>query len=255
MKPFTYDGPAHPAEAAEAATRLPARFIAGGHNRWTDELNRSALAPDRRQRPRLEQRGRKRRWLADRAVVRISRTCRRLRWCGGATADRSRALLAGGFRQLRLSGNHRGQPAQRTRARTSTTPTEVHKRPPGAAFTLWRDTAGNTHCGPSEACIATPERYGGRCARRCECREVRAGGAARTLRFGVPAPAATAAVATHADRRTDTAVTCPGRRRRADLSQGARPAPMPSRLVGCSHRAARGSARVALGGVAHKPWR
>ena len=270
MKPFTYERASSPAEAAAAAARTQgAKFIAGGTN-LLDLMklaDRDADASDRRERPRRSTRSSRRRRAA----------CASARWCAtpispptsacGATTACSRARC---WPAPRASCATRRRPratcCSARAAPISTTPTSpaTNASPAAAARAIGGFSRQLAVVGASDACIAThPERHGGGACARSTRRWRRCGRTARRGRIPIAEfhrlPGDTPHIETtldagRADHRGDAAASRSAAR--TSTARCATAPPTPSRW---SRSAAivqpDGTGRVALGGVAHKPWR
>jgi xanthine dehydrogenase YagS FAD-binding subunit len=267
MKPFTYERAGSPAEAAEAAARHPnARFIAGGTNLLdlmklqieTPEhlIDVNGLALDS-----IEE--------TDDGGLRIGALVRNTDLAADARVRRdyavlSRALLAGASGQLRNRATTAGNLLQRTRCLYFyDTNMPCNKRRPGSGCSAI-DGISRQHAvvGASEACIATHPSDMAVAMRVLDAtvETVTPRGATRTIPIAefhrLPGETPDVETALEAGELI-TAVTLP---RPAGGSQHYRKvrdrASYAFALVSVAAIVQPdGSGRVALGGVAHKPWR
>ena len=176
----------------------------------------------------------------------------------------SRALLAGASGQLRNQATTAGNLLQRTRCPYFyDTNQPCNKRQPGSGCgAIGGFSRQHAVIGVSDACIATHPSDMAVAMRVLDATVETIGRTAPTREHpDRRVPSAARQHAAHRDRagarRTDhRRDVAEAGRRHADLSQGARPRVLRLRAgLGRRHRAADGTGRVALGGVAHKPWR
>ncbi|CAN7644292.1 xanthine dehydrogenase family protein subunit M [Pseudoduganella sp. LjRoot289] len=267
MKPFTYERAHSPAEAASAAARTPgARFIAGGTNLLDlmklqietpphlIDVNGLALA-------KIEP-------TAD-GGLRIGALVRNTDLAADARVRRdyavlSRALLAGASGQLRNAATTAGNLLQRTRCPYFyDTNQPCNKRRPGSGCSaIGGVTRHHAIVGASEACIATHPSDMAVAMRVLDAavETVRPGGAARVIPIADfhKLPGNTP----HIENALEpgeliVAVTLPKPAGGVHLYRKVRDrASYAFALVSVAAIVQRdGSGRVALGGVAHKPWR
>jgi xanthine dehydrogenase YagS FAD-binding subunit len=267
MRPFTYERVRTPAEAAAAAARVPnAKFIAGGTNlldlmklqietpaHLVDvndlALNRIEPTPDG--------------GLRIGALVRNTDLAadERVRRDYGVLA---RSLLAGASGQLRNQATTAGNLLQRTRCPYFyDTNLPCNKRVPGSGCSaLGGFSRQHAIVGTSDACIATHPSDMAVAMRALDAtvETVRANGAARTIPIADVhrLPGNTPHVETSLEPgELITAVTLPRPLGGAQLYRKVRDrASYAFALVSVAAVVQRdGTGRVALGGVAHKPWR
>jgi len=267
MKTFTYDRARSPAEAAAAAARSPgAKFIAGGTNlldlmkleietpRHLIDVN--ALGLD--QIEKTSDGG-----LRIGALVRNTDLAadKRVRKDYGLL---SRALLAGASGQLRNKATTAGNLLQRTRCPYFyDTAQPCNKRQPGSGCSaIGGYTRGHAVLGTSDACIATHPSDMAVAMRALDAvvETVKADGGTRAIpiadfhRLPGDAPHIETALAPG---ELITAVTLPKPLGGVHIYQKVRDrASYAFALISVAAVVKRdGSGRVALGGVAHKPWR
>ncbi|MBR0663341.1 xanthine dehydrogenase family protein subunit M [Roseomonas hellenica] len=267
MRPFTYERARSPAEAVAAATRTPgARFIAGGTN-LLDLMKLEIEAPAHL----IDVNG-----LALDSIettpeggLRIGALVRNTDLAADARVRRdyvllSRALLAGASGQLRNRATTAGNLLQRTRCPYFyDTNMPCNKRQPGSGCAaIGGFSRQHAVLGTSEACIATHPSDMAVAMRALDAvvETVRADGAARSIpiaefhRLPGDSPQMETVLAPG---ELITAVTLPrpvgGRQIYRKVRDRASYA---FALVSVGAIIQRdGSGRVALGGVAHKPWR
>jgi xanthine dehydrogenase YagS FAD-binding subunit len=267
MKPFTYERVRTPAEAAAAAARVPnAKFIAGGTNLLdlmklqietpahlvdVNDLALSKVEP-----------------TAD-GGLRIGALVRNTDLAADARVRRdygvlSRALLAGASAQLRNQATTAGNLLQRTRCPYFyDTNLPCNKRVPGSGCSaLGGFSRQHAIVGGSEACIATHPSDMAVAMRVLDAtvETVRPNGAARTIPIADfhRLPGNTPHIETALEPgELITAVTLPKPLGGTHLYRKVRDrASYAFALVSVAAVVQRdGSGRVALGGVAHKPWR
>jgi xanthine dehydrogenase YagS FAD-binding subunit len=267
MKPFTYERVRTPAEAAAAAARVPnAKFIAGGTNLLdlmklqietpahlvdVNDLALSKIEP-----------------TAD-GGLRIGALVRNTDLAADARVRRdygvlSRALLAGASGQLRNQATTAGNLLQRTRCPYFyDTNLPCNKRVPGSGCSaLGGFSRQHAIVGGSEACIATHPSDMAVAMRALDANveTVRPNGAARTIPIADfhRLPGNTPHIETTLEPgELITAVTLPKPLGGTHLYRKVRDrASYAFALVSVAAIVQRdGSGRVALGGVAHKPWR
>lgn len=267
MKPFTYERVRTPAEAAAAIARVPnAKFIAGGTNlldlmklqietpaHLVDvndlALNRIEPTPD--------------------GGLRIGALVRNTDLAADPRVRRdygvlSRALLAGASGQLRNQATTAGNLLQRTRCPYFyDTNLPCNKRAPGSGCSaLGGFSRQHAIVGASDACIATHPSDMAVAMRALDAivETVRANGAARTIPIADfhRLPGNTPQVETSLEPgELITAVTLPRPVGGAHVYRKVRDrASYAFALVSVAAIVQRdGTGRVALGGVAHKPWR
>lgn len=267
MKPFTYERVRTPAEAAAAAARVPnAKFIAGGTNlldlmklqietpAHLVDVNDLALN-------RIEP-------TAD-GGLRIGAGVRNTDLAADTRVRRdygvlSRALLAGASGQLRNQATTAGNLLQRTRCPYFyDTHLPCNKRVPGSGCSaLGGFSRQHAIVGTSEACIATHPSDMAVAMRALDAtvETVRPNGAARTIPIADfhRLPGNTPHVETTLEAgELITAVTLPRAVGGTQVYRKVRDrASYAFALVSVAAIVQRdGSGRVALGGVAHKPWR
>jgi xanthine dehydrogenase YagS FAD-binding subunit len=267
MKPFTYERVRTPAEAAAAAARVPnAKFIAGGTNLLdlmklqietpahlvdVNDLALSKVEP-----------------TAD-GGLRIGALVRNTDLAADARVRRdygvlSRALLAGASGQLRNQATTAGNLLQRTRCPYFyDTNLPCNKRVPGSGCSaLGGFSRQHAIVGGSEACIATHPSDMAVAMRALDATEdtVRPNGAGRTIPIADfhRLPGNTPHIETALEPgELITAVTLPKPVGGMHLYRKVRDrASYAFALVSVASIVQRdGTGRVALGGVAHKPWR
>jgi xanthine dehydrogenase YagS FAD-binding subunit len=267
MKPFTYERVRTPAEAAAAAARVPnAKFIAGGTNLLdlmklqietpahlvdVNDLALSKIEP-----------------MAD-GGLRIGALVRNTDLAADARVRRdygvlSRALLAGASGQLRNQATTAGNLLQRTRCPYFyDTNLPCNKRVPGSGCSaLGGFSRQHAIVGASEACIATHPSDMAVAMRALDANveTVRPNGAARTIPIADfhRLPGNTPHIETGLEPgELITAVTLPKPVGGTHLYRKVRDrASYAFALVSVAAIVQRdGTGRVALGGVAHKPWR
>jgi xanthine dehydrogenase YagS FAD-binding subunit len=267
MKPFTYERVRTPAEAAAAAARVPnAKFIAGGTNLLdlmklqietpahlidVNELALNKIEP-----------------AAD-GGLRIGALVRNTDLAANETVRRdygvlSRSLLAGASGQLRNQATTAGNLLQRTRCPYFyDTNLPCNKRVPGSGCSaLGGFSRQHAIVGTSDACIATHPSDMAVAMRALDAtvETVRPNGAARTIPIADfhRLPGNTPHVETSLEPgELITAVTLPRPVGGAQVYRKVRDrASYAFALVSVAAIVQRdGSGRVALGGVAHKPWR
>jgi xanthine dehydrogenase YagS FAD-binding subunit len=267
MKPFTYERVRTPAEAAAAAARVPnARFIAGGTNLLdlmklqietpahlvdVNDLALSKVEP-----------------TAD-GGLRIGALVRNTDLAADARVRRdygvlSRALLAGASGQLRNQATTAGNLLQRTRCPYFyDTNLPCNKRVPGSGCSaLGGFSRQHAIVGGSEACIATHPSDMAVAMRALDANveTVRPNGATRTIPIADfhRLPGNTPHIETALEPgELITAVTLPKPVGGTQLYRKVRDrASYAFALVSVAAIVQRdGTGRVALGGVAHKPWR
>jgi xanthine dehydrogenase YagS FAD-binding subunit len=267
MKPFTYERVRTPAEAAAAAARVPnAKFIAGGTNLLdlmklqietpahlvdVNDLALSKIEP-----------------TAD-GGLRIGALVRNTDLAADARVRRdygvlSRALLAGASGQLRNQATTAGNLLQRTRCPYFyDTNLPCNKRVPGSGCSaLGGFSRQHAIVGGSEACIATHPSDMAVAMRALDANveTVRPNGAARTIPIADfhRLPGNTPHIETTLEPgELITAVTLPKPLGGTHLYRKVRDrASYAFALVSVAAIVQRdGTGRVALGGVAHKPWR
>jgi xanthine dehydrogenase YagS FAD-binding subunit len=267
MKPFTYERVRTPAEAAAAAARVPnAKFIAGGTNLLdlmklqietpahlvdVNDLALSKIEP-----------------MAD-GGLRIGALVRNTDLAADARVRRdygvlSRALLAGASGQLRNQATTAGNLLQRTRCPYFyDTNLPCNKRVPGSGCSaLGGFSRQHAIVGASEACIATHPSDMAVAMRALDANveTVRPNGAARTIPIADfhRLPGNTPHIETALEPgELITAVTLPKPVGGTHLYRKVRDrASYAFALVSVAAIVQRdGTGRVALGGVAHKPWR
>jgi len=267
MKAFTYERAATPAEATAAAARVQgARFIAGGTN-LLDLMKLQIETP-----PHLID-------VNDLALNRIEKTAdgglrigalvRNTDLAADATVRRdygvlSRALLAGASGQLRNQATTAGNLLQRTRCPYFyDTNLPCNKRVPGSGCSaLGGFSRQHAVVGVSDACIATHPSDMAVAMRVLDAavETIRPGGAARTIPIADfhRLPGTTPHVETTLEPgELITAVTLPRPLGGTHVYRKVRDrASYAFALVSVAAVVQRdGSGRVALGGVAHKPWR
>ena len=267
MKPFTYEKAATPAEAAAAATRTPgAKFIAGGTN-LLDLMKLQIEAPQHL----IDVNG-----LALDKIVATSDGGLRIGALVTNTnlaADHrvrcdygvlSRAILAGASGQLRNKATTAGNLLQRTRCPYFyDTNQPCNKRDPGAGCAAIGGYSRQLAIiGTSNACIATHPSDMAVAMRVLDAtvETVNADGAARAIPIADlhRLPGATPHIETNLQRgELITAVTLPKPIGGKQVYQKVRDrASYAFALVSVATVIQRdGSGRVAVGGVAHKPWR
>jgi xanthine dehydrogenase YagS FAD-binding subunit len=267
MKPFTYERVRTPAEAAAAAARVPnARFIAGGTNLLdlmklqietpahlvdVNDLALSKIEP-----------------TAD-GGLRIGALVRNTDLAADARVRRdygvlSRALLAGASGQLRNQATTAGNLLQRTRCPYFyDTNLPCNKRVPGSGCSaLGGFSRQHAIVGGSEACIATHPSDMAVAMRALDANveTVRPNGATRTIPIADfhRLPGNTPHIETALEPgELITAVTLPKPVGGTQLYRKVRDrASYAFAVVSVAAIVQRdGTGRVALGGVAHKPWR
>jgi xanthine dehydrogenase YagS FAD-binding subunit len=267
MKPFTYERVRTPAEAAAAAARVPnAKFVAGGTNLLdlmklqietpahlvdVNDLALSKIEP-----------------TAD-GGLRIGALVRNTDLAADARVRRdygvlSRALLAGASGQLRNQATTAGNLLQRTRCPYFyDTNLPCNKRVPGSGCSaLGGFNRQHAIVGGSDACIATHPSDMAVAMRALDANveTVRPNGAARTIPIADfhRLPGNTPHIETALEQgELITAVTLPKPLGGTHLYRKVRDrASYAFALVSVAAIVQRdGTGRVALGGVAHKPWR
>jgi xanthine dehydrogenase YagS FAD-binding subunit len=267
MKPFTYERVRTPAEAAAAAARVPnARFIAGGTN-LLDLMKLQIETPDHlvdvndlslnRIEPTPD------------GGLRIGALVRNTDLAADTRVRRdygvlSRALLAGASGQLRNQATTAGNLLQRTRcAYFYDTNLPCNKRVPGSGCSaLGGFSRQHAIVGVSDACIATHPSDMAVAMRALDAtvEAMRADGAARTIPIADfhRLPGNTPHIETALEPgELITAVTLPKPVGGAHVYRKVRDrASYAFALVSVAAIVQRdGTGRVALGGVAHKPWR
>ena len=266
MKPFTYERAQSPAEAAAAAARNPdAKFIAGGTNLLdlmkleietpTHLIDVNGLGLDKIE-PTPD------------GGLRIGALVRNTDLAADERVRRdygvlSRALVAGASGQLRNKATTAGNLLQRTRCPYFyDTNQPCNKREPGSGCAaIGGFSRQRAILGVSDACIATHPSDMAVAMRALDAavETVEPDGTRRAIPLGdfhrCPATLRTSkrACAGRTHHRGDAAEAD---RRDADLSQGARPRLLRVRAgLGGAVVQRDGTGRVALGGVAPKPWR
>jgi xanthine dehydrogenase YagS FAD-binding subunit len=267
MKPFTYERAASPAEAAAAVARTPgARFIAGGTNLLdlmklqvetpSHLIDVNGLALDR-----IE--------ATPEGGLRIGALVRNTDLAADARVRRdygllSRALLAGASGQLRNKATTAGNLLQRTRcAYFYDTNQPCNKRQPGSGCSaIGGVTRQLAVVGHSEACIATHPSDMAVAMRALDAvvETVQADGATRAIPIADfhRLPGDTPHVETTLQPgELITAVLLPPPVGGTQIYRKVRDrASYAFALISVAAVVQRdGAARVALGGVAHKPWR
>jgi xanthine dehydrogenase YagS FAD-binding subunit len=267
MKPFTYERAASPAEAAAAAARNPnARFIAGGTNLLdlmklqieapTHLVDVNGLALDKIE-PTPE------------GGLRIGALVRNTALAADERVRRdyavlSRALLAGASGQLRNKATTAGNLLQRTRCPYFyDTDQPCNKRQPGSGCSaIGGYTRQHAIVGASQACIATHPSDMAVAMRALDAtvETVRPGGQGRVIPIADfhRLPGDTPHIETALEPgELITSVTLPKPLGGTHIYRKVRDrASYAFALVSVAAVVQRnGSGRVALGGVAHKPWR
>jgi xanthine dehydrogenase YagS FAD-binding subunit len=267
MKPFTYERARTPAEAAAAAARVPdAKFIAGGTN-LLDLMKLQIETPAHlvdvndlalnRIEPTAE------------GGLRIGALVRNTDLAADARVRRdygvlSRALLAGASGQLRNQATTAGNLLQRTRCPYFyDTNLPCNKRAPGSGCSaLGGFSRQHAIVGGSEACIATHPSDMAVAMRALDAtvETVRPNGAARTIPIADfhRLPGNTPHIETALEPgELITAVALPRPLGGTQLYRKVRDrASYAFALVSVAAIVQRdGTGRIALGGVAHKPWR
>jgi xanthine dehydrogenase YagS FAD-binding subunit len=267
MKPFTYERVRTPAEAAAAAARVPdAKFIAGGTN-LLDLMKLQIETPAHlvdvndlalnRIEPTAE------------GGLRIGALVRNTDLAADARVRRdygvlSRALLAGASGQLRNQATTAGNLLQRTRCPYFyDTNLPCNKRAPGSGCSaLGGFSRQHAIVGGSEACIATHPSDMAVAMRALDAtvETVRPNGAARTIPIADfhRLPGNTPQIETALEPgELITAVALPRPLGGTQLYRKVRDrASYAFALVSVAAIVQRdGTGRIALGGVAHKPWR
>jgi xanthine dehydrogenase YagS FAD-binding subunit len=268
MKPFTYERVRTPAEAAAAAARVPnAKFIAGGTN-LLDLMKLQIETPahlidvnDLASLSKIEP-------TSD-GGLRIGALVRNTDLAADARVRRdygvlSRALLAGASGQLRNQATTAGNLLQRTRCPYFyDTNLPCNKRVPGSGCSaLGGFNRQHAIVGGSDACIATHPSDMAVAMRALDANveTVRPNGAARTIPIADfhRLPGNTPHIETALEQgELITAVTLPKPLGGTHLYRKVRDrASYAFALVSVAAIVQRdGTGRVALGGVAHKPWR
>jgi xanthine dehydrogenase YagS FAD-binding subunit len=266
MRPFTYERPRTPAEAAAAARRPGARFIAGGTNlldlmKLQIETPAHLIDVNRLGLDAIEP-------TAD-GGLRIGALVRNTALAADARVRRdyavlSRALLAGATGQLRNKATTAGNLLQRTRCPYFyDTAQPCNKRQPGSGCAaIGGITRQLAVIGASEACIATHPSDMAVAMRALDAvvETVNAEGAMRRIPIAefhrLPGETPHLETALEAGDFI-TAVTLPPRLGGRHFYRKVRDrASYAFALVSVAAVVQRdGSGRVALGGVAHKPWR
>jgi len=267
MKPFTYERARTPAEAAAAATRVQgARFIAGGTNlldlmKLQIETPAHLIDVNDLALNRIEP-------TAD-GGLRIGALVRNADLAADPTVRRdygvlARALLAGASGQLRNQATTAGNLLQRTRCPYFyDTNLPCNKRVPGSGCSaLGGFSRQHAIVGVSEACIATHPSDMAIAMRALDAtvETVRPAGSARTIPIADfhRLPGNTPHIETTLEPgELITAVTLPKPAGGTQIYRKVRDrASYAFALVSVAAVVQRdGSGRVALGGVAHKPWR
>ncbi len=267
MKSFTYERPQSPAEAAAAATRIAgAKFIAGGTN-LLDLMKLEIETPTHL----IDVNGLKLDTIEATAEggLRIGALVRNTDLAADPRVRRdygllSRALLAGASGQLRNKATTAGNLLQRTRcAYFYDTNQPCNKRQPGSGCAaIGGFSRQHAVLGVSDSCIATQpsDMAVAMMALDATVETVRADGATRRIPIGdfYRAPAATPEIETVlAPGELILAVTLPKPVGGTHIYHKVRDrASYAFALVSVGAIVQRdGSGRVALGGVAHKPWR
>ncbi|RVT98616.1 xanthine dehydrogenase family protein subunit M [Rhodovarius crocodyli] len=267
MRPFTYERAASPAEAAAAAARNPeARFIAGGTN-LLDLMKLRIEAPahlidvNHLGLDRIEE--------TPEGGLRIGAMVRNTDLAAHAKVRRdyavlTRALVAGASGQLRNKATTAGNLLQRTRCPYFyDTDMACNKRSPGAGCAaIGGFTRHHAVLGTSDACIATHPSDMAVALRVLDAsvETVKADGTTRSIPMADfhRLPGDTPHVETALEQgELITAVTLPPPAGGVQLYRKVRDrASYAFALVSVAAIVQRdGSGRVALGGVAHKPWR
>ena len=267
MKPFTYERAQSPAQAASAASRIPgARFIAGGTNlldlmKLQVETPAHLIDVNRLALDKIE--------AMPGGGLRIGALVRNTDLAADARVRRdygllSRALIAGASGQLRNKATTAGNLLQRTRCPYFyDTNQPCNKRQPGSGCSaIGGFSRQHAVIGASEACIATHPSDMAVAMRALDAtvETVRPDGAARSIALDAlyRPPGETPHIeSTLAPGELITAVTLPrsvgGKhiyRKVRDRASYAFALVSVAAVVQPD-----GSGRVALGGVAHKPWR
>jgi len=266
MKPFTYERAHSPAEAAAAATRRGAKFIAGGTNLLdlmklqietpTHLIDVNGLALDK-----IE--------ATPDGGLRIGALVRNTDLAADARVRRdygllSRALLAGASGQLRNKATTAGNLLQRTRCPYFyDTNLPCNKRQPGSGCAaIGGFSRPHAVMGSSDACIATHPSDMAVALRALDAtvETVRPDGAARSIPIAEfhRLPGDTPHIETVLQPgELITAVTLPRPIGGTHIYRKVRDrASYAFALISVGAIVQRdGSGRVALGGVAHKPWR
>lgn len=267
MKAFTYERARTPADAAAAAARAPAaRFIAGGTNlldlmKLEIETPRRLIDVNGLKLDKIER--------TDDGGLRIGALVRNTDLAADGRVRKdygvlSRALLAGASGQLRNKATTAGNLLQRTRCPYFyDTNMPCNKRTPGAGCSaIGGFTRALAVLGTSEACIATHPSDMAVAMRVLDAsvETVRPDGATRTIPIADfhSLPGDTPHVETAlAAGELITAVTLPkpigGKHAYHKVRDRASYAFALVSVASVLHKD--GSGRVALGGVAHKPWR
>ena len=267
MRPFTYERAASPAEAAAAAARIPGgKFVAGGTN-LLDLMKLQIEAPahliDVNELPldRIEP--------TPDGGLRVGALVRNTDLAAHPTIRRdhgvlARSLLAGASGQLRNQATTAGNLLQRTRCPYFyDTNLPCNKRVPGSGCSaLGGFSRQHAIVGTSEACIATHPSDMAIALRALDAtvETVRPNGVARTIPIADfhRLPGDTPHIETALEPgELITAVTLPRPAGGVQLYRKVRDrASYAFALVSVAAVVQRdGSVRVALGGVAHKPWR